>query len=93
MGEVLQRLLALSPGLVTLGKSLFIQRQVISCQPLAAVEDLGDRQIPGSDGPPLCLGAGTQRCEISDLGRLRKEDQEFKARWGDIASSRLAQAI
>lgn len=95
MGEVAQPFLALSPGLVTLDKSLFIQRQIISCQLLAAVENLGDKQIPSSDRLPLYLGAGTQWCKsrVSDPSRLRKEIQEFKARQGDIASSRLAQAI
>lgn len=76
VGEVAQPFLVLSPGLVTLDKSLFIQRQIISCQLLAAVEDLGDKQIPGSDRLPLYLGAGTQWCKpgVSNPIRLRKED-------------------
>lgn len=60
MGEVVQPFLAQSPGLVTLGKSLFIQKQIISCQLHPVVEDLRDKQVPGSDGLPLYLGAGTQ---------------------------------
>lgn len=41
VGEVAQPFLALSPGLVTLSKSLYIQGQLVSCQFLPAVEDLG----------------------------------------------------
>lgn len=52
------------------------------------MEDLGDKQISGLDGLPLCLGTETQWCKprVSVLSRLRKEDREFKARRGDLYS-------
>lgn len=66
---------------------------------LSAVEDLGGKQMPCPDGLPLCLhltktpGCWAQWCKpgVSAFSWPQKENQEFKARLGGIASSRLAQ--